>query len=474
MLAAGQQPLDAQLFSFDPASNTLAISTSDVPRYLDNLSHDLEVWVYYSDLGRENGESTLFTVELSHVDCSQLQYAQPLIADYQVTVGFPSQPHTWALEDVECGNWVLEDFSGVPASMVDFQVRQLELVGVTDDDEGVYSVEATFAVPKTLLVEVVLFTVTIEKCEPTTLAPVSLPEQTYEVFSKTLTMEFEEFVQTPQCTSYLVYELTDVLSQSGQSIPAASFASLQPDSRLIRVSTNDRQAAGTYQLVVQAYFLIGVLRPETLSISLEIKDPCMLTSFTGRAAGLTSTLAVPEGQTQAVFTFAPLDSFSAGQGRNLCGPMSFELLEPNSGSAFSPESVTMGQDITSAVVTVRSAATGLSVSQSAILSVSLVEYPGVEPLSKELTVVLRVAVEQESGEESSGEPSEESGFEMDIEFPPLEPVEVSCEQETVYGLPVMLDPEGKERAFTVTFLDEVAEEFVIYDDLLSVIFVSHF
>ena len=116
---------------------------------------------------------------------------------------------------------------------------------------------ATFVVPNTELVEQVEFDLTIYSCEPQTLTPIAIPEQFYDVFHETLTFSFEEFIQTPKCTNYLVYELTDVVSQSGQSSQDQSFVTLEPNTRQVSVSTDDLSLTGSYQVQIQANYPLG-------------------------------------------------------------------------------------------------------------------------------------------------------------------------------------------------------------------------
>ena len=78
---------------------------------------------------------------------------------------------------------------------------------IEDADEGQYLMKATYTIPKTKVQAEVSFTVNIESCVPTLVKPVPLTNQTLVLFDKTLSIEFDEFVQTPMCSSDpMIYE----------------------------------------------------------------------------------------------------------------------------------------------------------------------------------------------------------------------------------------------------------------------------
>lgn len=97
-----------------------------------------------------------------------------------------------------------------------------------------------------------------------------------------------------------------------------------------------------------------------------------------------------------------------------------------------------------------------------MLSVNLAEYPEVEPFLHKFTLEYRVKADEVD--------KEESGLEIDIEYPDLAPLIVNCVNETVYDLPMLLDAQGQLRPTEVTF-DNITEQVAFFDQLGNKIFV---
>ena len=101
---ANGAPLDSRLMTV--ISDVLVIQTDDLTGFLDNLTHNLKIRLYYFFLFPSPEASHFFTVQLDHVSCEP---SGPItIADYTVMLGQPYEPLQWTLPKSQCGELVLQ------------------------------------------------------------------------------------------------------------------------------------------------------------------------------------------------------------------------------------------------------------------------------------------------------------------------------------------------------------------------------